>query len=435
MNHFTEARSIPIKDEYDVIVIGGGIAGVSAALAARRSGARVLIVEKGIALGGLATSGLIVFYLCALCDGYGRKIMSGIAEELLHLSIKYGYNNLPEVWHDRPEQADSKRRYATVFNAYAFILALDELMEQEEIDVLYDTVFSSAVVENGWCKGVIVENKEGRVGYRAAMFVDASGDADLMKRAGAACVEDGNWLTYWAYSTNLAKMASAVEGEDIYRGLKLEAHGSTRTGHKHPEGMKRFTIQDGMEVSEFVRAGRKLLLNRVKQFDTKSETLTTLPTLPQFRTTRRIDGCYVLTNADKNVAFEDSIGCSTEEDKPYPVFEIPYRTLIAPGVHNIVAAGRIISSVDHARESTRLISACAVTGQAAGTAVKLALELGCSVQDLPVAELQRRLEAAGAIVRYQPIRDKYPGATALDPGYAQRSRDDNLDDSIGSPGH
>src|SRR5689334_11972816 len=85
MNHFTEARSIPIKDEYDVIVIGGGIAGVSAALAARRSGARVLIVEKGIALGGLATSGLIVFYLCALCDGYGRKIMSGIAEELLHL--------------------------------------------------------------------------------------------------------------------------------------------------------------------------------------------------------------------------------------------------------------------------------------------------------------------------------------------------------------
>lgn len=92
MHHFEEVRSVPIKDKYDVIVIGGGIAGVSAALAARRSGARVLIVEKSIALGGLATSGLIVFYLCALCDGYGRKIMSGIAEELLHLSIKYGYS-------------------------------------------------------------------------------------------------------------------------------------------------------------------------------------------------------------------------------------------------------------------------------------------------------------------------------------------------------
>ncbi|WP_284645063.1 FAD-dependent oxidoreductase [Paenibacillus silviterrae] len=433
MNYFTESTSIPIKDEYDVIIIGGGIAGVSAALAARRSGMRVLIVEKGIALGGLVTSGLIVFYLCALCDGYGRKIMSGIAEELLHLSIKYGYDNLPEAWRNRPEHAASKRRYATVFNAYAFILALDELMEQEGIDVLYDTVFSSAVVENGWCKGVIVENKEGRLGYRAAMFVDASGDADLMKRAGAACVEDGNWLTYWAYSTNLAKQEAAAENNEVYRGLKLEAHGSTRTGHKHPEGMKRFTIHDGMEISEFVKAGRRLLLSRVKQFDRNSETLTTLPSLPQLRTTRRITGYYVLSNADKNKVFEDAVGCSTEEDKPYHVFEIPYRTLIAPGVHNIVASGRIISSVDHARESTRLISTCAVTGQAAGTAVKLALELGCAVQDIPVAELQRRLMAAGAIVHYQPVLDKYPGATSLNPDDAQRSPE--AGDSLGSPGH
>jgi hypothetical protein len=435
MDSFTESRTVRIKDEYDVIIIGGGIAGVSAAVAARRGGMRVLIIEKGVALGGLATSGLVVFYLCALCDGYGRKIMSGIAEELLHLSIKYGYNNLPEAWENRPEQADSKRRYATVFNAYAFILALDELMEQEGIDVLFDTVFSSAVVEEGWCKGVIVENKEGRVGYRAAMFVDASGDADLMKRAGAACVEDGNWLTYWAYSTNLAKMSTAVEEDHIYRGLKLEAHGSTRTGHKHPEGMKRFTIHDGMEVSEFVKSGRKLLLNHVKQFDTKAETLTTLPTQPQMRTTRRIDGYYLLTHADKNVVFEDSIGCSTEEDKPYHIYEIPYRTLIAPGVHNIITAGRIISSSDQARESTRLISTCAVTGQAAGTAVALALEHGCTVQDIPVAQLQQRLEAAGAIIHYKPIQDKYPGATSLDPSYFQPSRDENSDDSIGSPGH
>lgn len=435
MSSFAESRTIQIKDEYDAIIIGGGIAGVSAALAARRSGMRVLIIEKGVALGGLATSGLVVFYLCALCDGYGRKIMSGIAEELLHLSIKYGYDTLPKAWANTPEKIDTRHRYATAFNAYAFILALDELMEQEGIDVLFDTVFSSAVVEDGWCKGVIVENKEGRLGYRAAMFVDASGDADLMKRAGAACVEDGNWLTYWAYSTNLSKMASALEKNDIYQGLKLEFHGSSRTGRKHPEGMKRFTIHDGMEISEFVKAGRKLLLDHVKQFDTKAESLTTLPTLPQLRTTRRIDGHYVLTNADKNVVFEDSIGCSTEEDKPFHIFEIPYRTLITPGIRNIVAAGRIISSIDQARESTRLISTCAVTGQAAGTVVKLAIELGCAVQDIPVSELQRRLAAAGAIIHYKPVQAKYPGATSLDPDYSRQAGDDSSMDPSGSPGH
>jgi hypothetical protein len=83
------------------------------------------------------------------------------------------------------------------------------------LDRWFDTIFSSVVVEDGWCKGVIVENKEGRIGYRATMFVDALGDGDLMKRAGATCVEDGNWLTYWAYSTNLAKISTALEKDDV----------------------------------------------------------------------------------------------------------------------------------------------------------------------------------------------------------------------------
>lgn len=85
---------------YDVIVCGGGIAGVSAALSASRNNAKVLLIEREYALGGLATLGLIAIYL-PLCDGEGEKMSSGISEELLKLSLKYGPGEIPKVWKDR----------------------------------------------------------------------------------------------------------------------------------------------------------------------------------------------------------------------------------------------------------------------------------------------------------------------------------------------
>ena len=90
-------REIPVAGEYELIVIGGGIAGVAAAVAASRNGLSVAIIEKSIILGGLATLGHVCIYL-PLDNGLGQKIFGGLAEELLHVSIKYGYNDLPECW-------------------------------------------------------------------------------------------------------------------------------------------------------------------------------------------------------------------------------------------------------------------------------------------------------------------------------------------------
>ena len=98
MKFLNESNRVPVAGSYDVIVVGGGIAGVGAALAARRSGCRVLLVEKSIMLGGLATLGFIAIYL-PLCDGRGKKVTGGIAEELLHLSIKYGVNSSGDPAH------------------------------------------------------------------------------------------------------------------------------------------------------------------------------------------------------------------------------------------------------------------------------------------------------------------------------------------------
>ena len=177
-----ETHEVPVIDEYDVIVVGEGMAVLGAALAARRNGCRVLIIEKSVVLGGLATLGFIAYYL-PLCDGKGKKVSGGIAEELLHLSIQYGYGTLAPEWIDG-SGVGTNRRYSTIFSPPEFIFALDELMMSEKVELLFDTVFCKPVMEEGTCQAVIVENKTGRTAYRAKMFIDASGDADLLHRAG-----------------------------------------------------------------------------------------------------------------------------------------------------------------------------------------------------------------------------------------------------------
>lgn len=94
----TEKIELKVKGIYDVIVAGGGVSGCAAAIAAARRGKKVLLVEKTISLGGLATNGLIVFYNPSLCDRKGRKIMGGLAEEFLQAAIRYGCGSLPEEW-------------------------------------------------------------------------------------------------------------------------------------------------------------------------------------------------------------------------------------------------------------------------------------------------------------------------------------------------
>ena len=116
-----DERPIKVLSSYDVVVVGGGIAGISAAVSAAREGAKTLILEKGIVFGGLATVGLINWYE-PLCDGCGQKMIGGIAEELIRLSIKYSFQDLPNAW----EGTDSSRedgRYSTHFSPTIFSMA------------------------------------------------------------------------------------------------------------------------------------------------------------------------------------------------------------------------------------------------------------------------------------------------------------------------
>ena len=155
VNRITEQIETPLIDTYDTVVVGGGVAGVAAALAAARHGSRVLLIEKQTVLGGLATAGHIIIYL-PLCDGLGNKVIGGISEELLWESIRYGKGTLDPAWHSRPMHADTDKRYETVFNAGEFAFRLEELLEEAGVALLYDTVLVNVAKSEKRIDAVIV---------------------------------------------------------------------------------------------------------------------------------------------------------------------------------------------------------------------------------------------------------------------------------------
>ena len=325
---------------------------------------------------------------------------AGLMVELLHESIRYGHSTLPEEWREGGDFKNTAQRYETRFNPNGFVLALDELVRREGIDVLFDSVFCRPVMKDGACEGVAVETKGGRLGFEGRMVVDTTGDAEVLDKAGARCVNGDNWLSYYAYVTSLEDARKAVMEEDIRHAVRYRHWGANRLGKRAPEGSRKYTGRDARDISEFIMDGRRLASSELAFADPKDKALVALPAMAQLRTVRRNEGYYVLKEGDANKHFDDSVGSISDFDRPGPLYEIPYRTLIAEGMHNIITAGRSIAAEGEAWEITRVIPPCALTGQAAGTAAAVAIEQGCSLEDVPIALLQKRLEASGVMIHF-----------------------------------
>lgn len=398
--YVSETIQVKYKREYDLIVAGGGVSGCAAAIAASRNGLRVLVIEKTINPGGLATNGLVIYYNPSLCDQKGRKLIGGISEELLHASIKYGRSTLPSEWKFRTERIQGSSIYKTKFSAPSFIAALDEVLSNEKIDLLLDSVCCGVRMEDGVCKGVSVENKEGRVFYGCKQLVDTTGDLDLFKRAGAPCVEDLNWVSYWALMLNYENMRTCVEKGDIQDALSVKSFASGMDGLNNPPGLGRYTVETGEDVTEFVTKGRRYFLDYIKNMDVKKEMAVTLPSQAQYRTTRRPESEYLLGEKDRNQHHEDSVGCAYTHKYGGLFLEFPYRTLVVKGFKNMITAGRTIASEGEVRGLTRLIAPSAMTGEAAGTAASIAVRKNCDINDVPVDELQYIIKSANGIIHF-----------------------------------
>ena len=396
---------------YDVAVIGGGIAGVAAALQAARSGKKTVLVEKTILLGGLATSGLVYIYL-PLCDGNGHQVTFGICEELIRKSIQYGPGDIPETW-KQGKNAREEERFRCIFSPAAFMLALDEVVQNAGIDIWFDTLVCDAVVEGTRLTGAVVENESGRGILHAKRFVDASGSSILARRAGVPCLEADNYLSIWAIEYR--KDANA-EGQNLGKNVAVCACGAWANGETSMSdrelqrtGLTREQLRSapyrgisGRKVSEFVLHTRNCLREHFLtayesgKYDRKSNYALKLPVMPQFRKISCIQGEYVLRDNEHATFFEDSVGLLADWRKPGFVWEVPYRTLYpANRLGGLLAAGRCSAAAGDAWEVTRVIPSAAMTGQVAGLAAALSIDEGVEPPDLNVAHLQKELRGLG----------------------------------------
>jgi hypothetical protein len=383
-------QEIVMKASYDVVVIGGGVAGCAAALAARRHGKTVLLIEKLTVLGGLATTGHIAIYL-PLDDGYGRQVIGGISEELLKLSAKYVYYG-----DDYSRWKEKGMRYECKFNAPAFSLALEEALLDEGVEILYDTLFVGAVVENNACKSILTQSKSGELEFGCKAVVDASGDADVFHRCSQATAVAPNNLAIWLYATEATNLKTQLRGGADAPGLKLVSLGTVDTSKSHDEISRPYYGDSCESITRFVVDSHKRLLDCIKL--DSSVVPASLPGMAQIRMARRIEGCYVLSTKDANMHFEDSIGGTGDWRKPGPVYEIPYRTLIGSTLGNVISAGRCISTSEEAWEIIRCIPQAALTGQAAGSAASLAIDGDVCLQSLDVESLRETLRKDGVIL-------------------------------------
>ena len=411
-------KTVDIVGEYDVVVAGGGVAGVAAAVSAARMGKRVLLIEKTITLGGLATIGLVNWFVPS-CNGRGTKIVKGLSEEMFNLAIKYGYDNVPDEWKNGNEPGeDAKSRYVTKFSINIFIMQLTKWLRDEGVEILFDTVVSQPVMEDGKCIGLVVENKTGTQFYEAKVVIDATGDADVLYRAGVPTVQGKNYHTFYASLTDLESCENAVKEKDIRQlYIKKICGGEANLfGERHPEGKPFWLGTTAEDVTRYVIENHLEILDKLKEEDRSQRDITELPTMVQLRTTRRIDGDYTLTPKDVYKHFEDSVSAMNDFEHRHFLYEIPYRVMVKTGFENLIAAGRITSGDGYGWDLLRVIPPAIITGQAAGVAASIAIDYNKAVYGIDVSKLQEILEKQNVMIHFDDslVREDLASADEAD---------------------
>ncbi|MBQ3095423.1 MAG: FAD-dependent oxidoreductase, partial [Clostridia bacterium] len=171
-------------------------------------------------------------------------------------------------------------------------------------------------------------------------------------------------------------------------------------GTGHPEDMPLWDGTNGEDVSRYFIKNQRQLFNRIKDQDRMTRDITCLPFMPQFRTTRRIDGNYTLTTDDAYKHFEDSVGTVVDFNHRYFLYEMPYGVMVRDGFDNVIAVGRITSGSGYGWDVLRVIPPAILSGHAAGAATAQAIDTGKAITDIDISVLQARLASENVDIHF-----------------------------------
>ena len=389
----------------DIVVLGGGVAGAAAALAARRAGCDVLLLEKATLLGGLASLGIINFFV-PMDNGAGRLATRGMAEEFLRLSARNSFDTLPGVWKQGEPDPPVAVPCTSSFSPQIFALELLNLLHSTGVRLRFDTAFAGLQCDaQRRVRAVNALSPAGITRIHGRVFIDGTGSAALFAAAGAPCRTGVNYYSYFGRVISLASCARAVASGricDAYEGCSGGAAGLDGSGH--PQGMQTYDGTNAEDVTDFLIRNQLELYGKLCRTDRWTREVVTLPTIPQLRTVRCLLGDAPLQEADVGRTRPDSIGVISDFEHTGDLYEVPYGVLVRHGFPNLLAVGRGASALGRAWDILRVIPPAILTGQAAGNAAALALAQPgpASLPDLPLAPLQDRLAAQGVLLHITP---------------------------------
>ena len=434
------ARQTPVHGEYDVVVLGGGPAGMAAAVAAARAGRKTLLVERYGFLGGMGTAAGVTNFcgLHANVHGEIRQVVQGVASDLLERIARLGGLN-------EPHSLFGHKIVAQAYDTAAYKIAADDLLLAAGVELLFHALAAGVVMEGSRVRALLVETKSGRRAIVGRAFVDGSGDGDLAVWAGAA-YEKGDGHGNMLYPSTMFR----VNGVDAQRAGKaweliprLMAQAESEGRHKFPRkgaivrpqksGIEwRVNLTqlanragnamdgtDALELSDAEVLGRRQIagvagfLREVPGFE--QSYVSDIAPQVGIRETRRISGLYELTERDvlDCASFDDTVGVNGwplelhlkgDVEFRWPQIpesrgfnHLPYRMIVpGAGAANLWVVGRCASMTHEAQSAARVTGACFVMGQAAGLAADLALAADAPASAVDVPTLQSRLERDGA---------------------------------------
>ena len=435
------ARDIPLYGEYEIAVLGGGPAGIAAAVAAARAGRRTLLIERYGFLGGLGTAAGVTNFcgLHANVHGEMYRVVQGIASDLLDRIDRLDGLNQPHLI--------LGKIFAQAYDTAAYKIAADDLLAAHKVDILFHALGAGvAMHDDKRINALFVETKAGRQAIRADVFIDCSGDGDLAAWSGAPFEvgDNAGHMLYPSMMFRLNGIDPAKAGEAWRTIPQLMEKAEAKGTHKFPrkgaivrpqrhgiEWRVNFTqlkrddgsAINGLEPDDMTRGeidGRRQALAAFEFLRTvpgfEKAYIVDLPPQLGIRETRRVVGGYQLSGEDVLgcASFEDSIGVNgwpmevhvagdvvfkfppIPESRGYN--EMPYRMLVPAKIDNLLVAGRCASMTHEGQSAARVSGACFAMGEAAGAAAALALSGNTFPRDIEVARLQKALTRQGAFI-------------------------------------